>query len=132
MLAIAVAAGVTLSGASSDVSTNIWGGRAATRIQGVGSCAAAGCHNANGPAGSEGSEYSTWAGRDKHARAYEVLREPRSVEMVRKLGWGKKAHEEDRCLVCHSTSDAHGGLPADILADGVGCEACHGPSEKWR
>jgi hypothetical protein len=130
MLGIAVGAGVTVRGASTDVPRNIWGGRAAPSIQGVGSCAAAGCHNTNGRADKEGSEYSIWAGRDKHARAYEVLREPRSVEMVRKLRWGTKAHEDGRCLNCHSTND--GFTPPEILADGVACESCHGPSEKWR
>jgi hypothetical protein len=131
---VAVAAGLSGRRASSDVSPAS-SGVAATgglRVQGVGSCAAAGCHNANGPAGSDSREYSTWAGRDKHAHAYEVLREPRSVEMVRKLGWGTKAHQEARCLACHATSDSVGKLPPDILADGVGCESCHGPSEKWR
>jgi Cytochrome c554 and c-prime len=145
---LAIVAGLSVRRASSDVPPAASGIRPAPtfRVQGVGSCAAAGCHNANGPAGSEGSEYSTWAGRDKHARAYEVLREPRSVDMVRKLGWAK-AHEEPRCLACHATT----GLPSvgfagegpavrvsgvavssEILADGVGCESCHGPSEKWR
>src|SRR5207244_645350 len=92
VLVLAVAAGLSVRRASSDIPPATSGILAAPtfHVQGVGSCAAAGCHNANGPAGSEGSEYSTWAGRDKHARAYEVLREPRSVEMVRKLGWGKK------------------------------------------
>jgi len=132
ILLLVVAAGLSVRRASSDVPTVISGVAPPTfRVQGVGSCAAAGCHNANGPAGSEGSEYSTWADRDKHARAYEVLREPRSVEMVRKLGWGTKAHQDDRCLACHATSE-YGPASAEVLADGVGCESCHGPSERWR
>jgi hypothetical protein len=148
ILVLALAAGLSVRRAASDVPPAKSSIHAAPTfvIQGVGSCAAAGCHNANGPAGSEGSEYSTWAGRDKHARAYEVLRDSRSVEMVRKLGWGK-AHEESRCLACHATIDLPSpgfagdgpgvrgpGVAAspELLADGVGCESCHGPSEKWR
>ena len=39
------------------------------QLQGVGSCSAAACHGYNGPKGSKGSEYTTWAGPDKHSRA---------------------------------------------------------------
>ena len=31
-----------------------------------------------------------------------------------------------------ATTDATGPTSTEILADGVGCESCHGPSEKWR
>jgi hypothetical protein len=134
VLVIVVTAGVSVRRASPDAPPVTFGNLAAPsfRVQGVGSCTAAGCHNANGPAGSEGSEYSTWAGRDKHARAYEALRDSRSISMIRNLGWGTKAHEDVRCLACHASTDAQGPTSPEILADGVGCENCHGPSEKWR
>src|SRR4051812_13662241 len=45
---------------------------------GVSSCAASACHHGNGPAGQVGSEYTTWASSDPHARAYLVLFDERS------------------------------------------------------
>jgi hypothetical protein len=105
------------------------------RYQGVGSCAAAACHNANGPPGSRGSEYTTWATRDPHARAYAVLLEPRSQEMVRKYRQSKaaRAERDNLCLSCHAvpgfpTVQVH---PRFVVQDGVGCEVCHGPAQKW-
>src|SRR6516164_5532567 len=62
--------------------------------QGATSCAAAACHNANGPAGSAGSEYSTWATRDRHRKAYGVLFDPRSERIATYLKRGKKASED--------------------------------------
>ena len=71
VLVLAVAAGLSVRRASSDIPPATSGILAAPtfHVQGVGSCAAAGCHNANGPAGSQGSEYSTWSAWDKHAAA---------------------------------------------------------------
>jgi hypothetical protein len=53
--------------------------------------------------------------------------------MVARLGY-KPAHEEKRCLVCHTNpslaSDTlTGGL--EEKSSGVGCETCHGPAQKW-
>jgi hypothetical protein len=57
--------------------------------------------------------------------------------MAEELGLGA-ASKADRCLACHSLSigGAHpaaaaGVNPAALLADGVDCEACHGPAEKY-
>jgi hypothetical protein len=107
--------------------------------QGVASCTSAGCHDTNGKRGTPGSEYSTWITADPHARAYEVLREPRSADIVRTLHSKVPAHEDDRCLGCHvrpgfkwqerDHRDIHG--PRFSAADGVGCEACHGASGTW-
>jgi hypothetical protein len=48
------------------------------------------------------------------------------------------ATKADRCTACHSLSigSTHPGTvpgitAAALLADGVGCEACHGPAEKY-
>jgi hypothetical protein len=115
------------------------------RWMGVATCASMSCHHANGPAGTKGSEYSTWAGYDNHARAFQVLYDDRSKQMVRNL-WpekhGQAPHPETEpvCLKCHASGD--GGLnddgtpkgnlgPRFALADGVGCESCHGAAEKW-
>ena len=118
-------------------------------LSGVGSCAAAGCHGGDGsrklPGGTidfSATSYSTWIQRDPHARAYDVLLTERSRNMVRQLGEGwQAAHEERRCLVCHSPVEpaafssnpqiGHELAAAGMLQDGVSCEACHGPAEKW-
>lgn len=78
------------------------------------------------------TEYVTWSRHDAHARAYAVLREEPSQAMAKRLGLKVPAHEAKECLDCH----AH-NVPVEQrgerfdLADGVSCEACHGPSEGW-
>ena len=101
---------------------------------GVKSCGSSGCH---GQVASSSSpvllnEYVTWQKYDKHARAYQVLLEPRSQHIAKNLGL-KNAHEAKECLDCHADNvpEKQRG-PQFVLADGVGCEACHGPgSAPW-
>lgn len=120
---------------------------------GVGSCAAAGCHGgdgtrklADGAIDFSNASLSTWVQKDPHARAYEVLLNARSKQIIQKLGadW-LPAHENRRCLVCHSPLEPESSdklalaknpqkLPRgqhEMLLDGVSCEACHGAAEKW-
>jgi Cytochrome c554 and c-prime len=104
---------------------------------GVATCASMACHHANESRGKKGSEYSTWAGFDKHAQAYQVLFNDRSRAMVRNLYGDSKdvkpAQEQTLCLKCHATGegDVKAKGPRFQLTDGVGCESCHGPAEKW-
>lgn len=73
------------------------------------SCAATACHNANGPPGSKGSEYTTWITLDRHARAYEVLFHPDSERIIRNLHGPNAPHsasETTLCLKCHVHPDA--------------------------
>jgi hypothetical protein len=105
---------------------------------GVSTCAAAACHNGNGPRGSKGSEYTTWLTHDPHSRAFTVLLGSRSrtiVKNYRRLRTAEEARpdRDSLCLDCHaqphpSTPDSQERLSP---RDGVGCEACHGPPEKW-
>ena len=61
-----------------------------------------------------------------HSRAYAVLSQPRALQIASRLGLGNPAGEP-ACLGCHTDN-----VPAGIrgarfqLADGVGCESCHG------
>jgi hypothetical protein len=96
------------------------------------SCASAACHAAAHTTG-PGSEYTTWAGGDPHFKAYQVLTEPRSRQMVELLhgdrpGKPTPAHQEVRCLACHAPEAA---TAEPLAARGVGCESCHGPAERW-
>lgn len=101
---------------------------------GVKSCGSSGCH---GQVASSSSpvllnEYVTWQKYDTHATAYKVLLEPRSKRIAKNLGL-KNAHEAKICLDCHADNvpeEKRG--PQFVLADGVGCEACHGAgSAPW-
>jgi hypothetical protein len=108
------------------------------RFVGTASCASMACHGANGPRGSAGSEYSTWIAVDKHARAFEALSFPESVQMHRNLARADKTYQKHPgpkdnplCLKCHGMGLGEGVGPA-MQADGVGCERCHGPAEHWK
>ncbi len=78
------------------------------------------------------NEYITWSRVDKHARAYNVLFNAKSVQIAKHLGLKEGAHQAKVCLDCH----AH-NIPATrhgerfSVSENIGCEACHGPAEKW-
>jgi hypothetical protein len=108
----------------------------ASSWQGVSSCAATACHGDSGLRGSKRSEYLTWVTYDKHASAYSVLLTRRS-QLIETNYRGHKvieqAHPETdmSCLKCHALMSADHRLERH-LQDGVACESCHGPAEKWR
>jgi hypothetical protein len=101
-------------------------------LVGAGSCAAAACHNGNFAHGSTGSEYTTWITRDPHAKAYEVLFAEAATAMQKHLKRPAPAHEDRRCLQCH-VAPGHDATkrPSYFPTDGVSCESCHGPAQKW-
>ena len=78
------------------------------------------------------NEYLTWSRTDKHARAYNVLLNERSKRIAKNLGLKQPAHEAKICLDCH----AH-VIPEErrgerfTITDGITCEGCHGPAQKW-
>ena len=78
------------------------------------------------------NEYVTFTRTDKHARAYKVLLNARSKKIAKNLGLKTPAHEAALCLDCH----AH-NIPAArrgerfVFEDGITCESCHGPAERW-
>jgi Cytochrome c554 and c-prime len=101
---------------------------------GVASCAGSTCHGAvqrlKGSSVAQ-DEYIIWSRKDKHAKAYEVLGEPRSQRIARNLGLGD-ARKAQICLDCHADNvpPALRG-PQFQISDGVGCEACHGGAKSW-
>lgn len=111
-------------------------------FQGVASCASTACHHGGGAQGAARSEYTTWATHDPHARAYAILFDAPARQIVKNLDGAnaKSATDNLLCLNCHvqpglKTLPANGdrgdrpkGL---VLADGVGCESCHGAAAKW-
>jgi hypothetical protein len=78
------------------------------------------------------NEYVTWSRSDKHARSYAVLLNDRSKEIAKKLGMKEAPHKADLCLDCHTYNPPppHRG-EGFLIADGIACEACHGPAERW-
>lgn len=96
-------------------------------------CNARGCHGGVEPIGHQGSEYTNWLRTDRHAIAFDVLRDERSLGIVanlRRVDRETARPEADAlCLSCH-------GFPKDsssqtLAVGGVGCEACHGPAGNW-
>lgn len=101
---------------------------------GVASCASGVCHGVAKPIENESvlrNEYVTWSHFDPHSGAYRTLRNEDSRRMAARLGIAD-ATREPLCLDCHAENVAvtlRG--PRFQLDDGVGCEACHGASERW-
>jgi Cytochrome c554 and c-prime len=101
---------------------------------GVVTCAGSTCHGA--PHSSPDarvlqSEFITWHRDDAHAKAYRVLLEEKGQRIAQNLGL-KSAAGAPECLNCHANN-----APVELrgkrfqIADGVGCETCHGPASKW-
>ncbi|MDQ6916856.1 MAG: cytochrome c family protein [Pseudomonadota bacterium] len=104
------------------------------KSMGVVNCANSLCHGSVQPFKDSNvlqNEYVTWSRVDKHARAYKVLFNDQSARIARNLGLGK-ASEAKICIDCHAhnVSNAQRG-DRFKFDDGVSCEACHGPSERW-
>lgn len=102
---------------------------------GSGSCSSSQCHGSLRPR-TDGrvpqNEHTVWVTKDEHAQAYAHLLQERSRTIARNLGLERGPEKEPRCLACH-TNDAppeRRGRSFDP-ADGVSCEACHGPAERW-
>lgn len=101
---------------------------------GVASCSGSNCHGAEqrSPGSSVAqNEYLIWSRSDKHSKAYAVLKEARALRIARNLGLPDAVHAE-LCLNCHTDNvpPSRRG-PRFHLADGVGCEACHGGASTW-
>ncbi len=101
---------------------------------GVATCSSGVCHGQSVENKGENvmmNEYRTWLQHDEHSGAYKLLLKPASKLMAKKLGL-KSAHTAKICLDCHADN-----VPVEMrgkkfqLSDGIGCEACHGGSERW-
>lgn len=101
---------------------------------GVASCSSSTCHGSVAPLVTTTvlqNEYTVWSENDKHARAYSILLNDESKRIARNLGL-ESAETADICLDCHADNvPAERRGPKFQLSDGVGCEGCHGGSERW-
>ena len=98
-------------------------------------CASSTCHGAITPWKDSNilqNEYVTWSRLDKHARAYTVLLNDRSRRIAKNLRLKQPPEQTRLCLDCHAHNP-----PPELrgerfnLADGVSCEGCHGPAQRW-
>ncbi len=111
-------------------------------IRGAASCATTSCHS--GPQAGvsselspRGSEYLLWLEKDPHAKSWRTINSPRSLAILSQLGiWRDnkivKPDAYKNCLACHnSDSNLEVDAASPQIAEGVGCESCHGASERW-
>jgi hypothetical protein len=105
--------------------------------EGVASCAGSTCHSRPVASGLvvRQDELITWQDPSRttgaHSRAWRVLTETRGQNIARRMGIGP-AQNASACLGCHADPAPAGARGARFqLADGVGCEACHGGSGGW-
>ena len=102
---------------------------------GVASCAGSTCHGrqeATGPRVRQ-NEVLSWSDPASltgvHSRAWTVLNAPRAQAIGRRLGIANVAAAQE-CINCHGDPAPVRG-PKWQQSDGVGCEACHGGSQRW-
>jgi hypothetical protein len=101
---------------------------------GVNTCSGSTCHGSAAPwrtSNVEQNEYITWSQKDKHAKAFTALSSERGKRIASNLGLGD-ATKASICLSCHTdyVSEDKRGRNFE-LANGVGCEACHGGGERF-
>ena len=109
------------------------------KYTGAASCAASNCHGSTKPKADfpKMNENVVWFQKDKHAKAYATLTNeklksgvsPAKIAQNLKIA---KATESSKCLVCHAV-DVKPELrgPKFDISEGVHCDGCHGPAEKW-
>jgi hypothetical protein len=106
------------------------------KYTGTGSCAASNCHGAKKPAqkpGDPDDTYTIWAAKDKHNKAYATLTKKESAVIVQKMKLAK-ATDEPKCIGCHALKLEKAQLAPRAkydITEGVSCDSCHGPAEKW-
>ena len=98
------------------------------------SCTASSCHGNPRRESVTGSAAHFFFDADRHQRGGAVLRERRSKEIAERLNLPQPAWETKECLVCHAPAAIQSENRQDFqakLAEGVGCESCHGPARNW-
>lgn len=101
---------------------------------GVASCSGTTCHGRHEATGKivRQDELLRWQEESSptgaHSRAWRVLAEPRGRAIGARLGID--APNAPMCLGCHADPAPVRG-PRFQVADGVGCEACHGAASGW-
>lgn len=104
------------------------------KFTGIASCSTKDCHGADSAKGSPGlNEYAIWKKEDPHAKTFTTLYKAPSKAMGKAMGIAKVT-DSPRCVNCHSKVVPPAQVAPNVkwaLANGVSCEVCHGPGEKW-
>ncbi len=88
---------------------------------GSGKCAL--CHKTE----KQGQQYVIWQG-SKHSQSFAALSTPQAATNAQALGVSKPA-EDPKCLKCHAPLH---DKAAELKAEGVSCEVCHGPGSDYK
>lgn len=80
------------------------------------------CHSAD----SIGNQVKIWK-KSPHSKAFRRLRSSNAKKIAEKANIIDPTTDYN-CLKCHTTG---AGKNPNIKAEGVGCESCHGPGEKY-
>jgi hypothetical protein len=125
LVLVAILFGTIRLDASEMISTN------SARVLGAADCSSSGCH---GGGGRNQNQFLVWSMRDPHSqRSFATLTTARSRQIAEALQI-KDPVTDPRCTACHAP--LHGLNPllrAETVqvSEGVSCESCHGPAEKW-
>ena len=85
------------------------------------------CHNT----AKNGEQFKIWQGSN-HAKAYENLKSDEAKKKAAVMGV-KDPLTSDKCLACHSTAAGKKNIDTGFsAAEGVTCEACHGPGSEYK
>jgi len=109
------------------------------KYTGNASCGASNCHGSTKPKAEYPrlNENIIWSTKDKHNKAYATLTNEKlksgvsPSKMAKAMGIAD-ATKSDKCLNCHAVN-----VPPNLrgpkfdITEGVGCDGCHGPAEKW-
>jgi len=132
--ALLAAAGLSMLDAAPPLERASREERADHKYTSMARCNTKDCHGADAAKGSPGlNEYTVWKAKDPHAKAFTTLYKGPSKAMGAAMGIAK-VFESPKCLGCHTKV-----VPLDQVAagqkwsvqNGVSCEVCHGPGEKW-
>jgi hypothetical protein len=106
---------------------------------GAASCGSSNCHGSTKPKADypKLNESLVWYQKERHAKGYDTLVNEKLKSGVRPSKIAQalkipKAETSDRCLSCHAVNvkpQMRG--PKFDITEGVHCEGCHGPAEKW-
>jgi len=85
------------------------------------------CHNTV----KNGDQFKIWQ-NSNHAKAYENLKSDEAKKRAKVMGVDNPL-TSDKCLACHSPAYGKKNLDAGYTdAEGVTCEACHGPGSEFK
>ena len=109
----------------------VHGADAPAKFLGANSCASTSCH---GGGGHDQNQSLVWSLKDFHSqRPVATLGTARSKQIADALDI-KDATADVRCTTCHAPLQT---VPENLrgekfaVGEGVSCESCHGPAERW-